>query len=140
MRRRTLKTQRVAPRALHPGATAKNRQQTSTAPIGMGARSREDTARAALWEGMRFFTPLFHASAPLVQGRRLLPLRWAHGQRGEEVDVEKMTVDAYCELVYGKRWDADEKSRKSKRNTVSRMCRDGVLQYRKAGRRWLIEL
>ena len=51
-----------------------------------------------------------------------------------------MTVDAYCELVYGKRWDATKEGRKSKRNTVSRMCRDGVLQCRKVGRRWLIEL
>ena len=51
-----------------------------------------------------------------------------------------MTVDAYCALVYGPRWDADEKSKKSKRDTVSRMCRDGVLDCWKEGRRWLIEL
>ena len=51
-----------------------------------------------------------------------------------------MTIDAYCELVYGKKWADDEKARKSKRNTVSRMCRDGTLKCRKAGKRWLIEL
>ena len=58
----------------------------------------------------------------------------------KEVDVEIMTVDAYCALVYGPRWDATEKSRKSKRDTVSRMCREKVLKSRKAGKRWLIEL
>jgi len=59
----------------------------------------------------------------------------------EEVDMgPPITVDAMCELLYGPRWDADEKSKKSKRNTVSRMCRDGVLNARKAGRRWLIQL
>lgn len=51
-----------------------------------------------------------------------------------------LTIDDYCELVYGKRWDADAKCRKSKRNTVSRMCREGTLKARKAGKRWLIEL
>lgn len=51
-----------------------------------------------------------------------------------------VTVDAYCALVYGPRWDVDDKSKKSKRDTVSRMCRDGVLNCRKAGKRWLIEL
>lgn len=51
-----------------------------------------------------------------------------------------MTVDDYCELVYGERWADDEKARKSKRNTVSKMCRDKVLKSRKVGKRWLIEL
>lgn len=51
-----------------------------------------------------------------------------------------MTVDEYCRLVYGEQWDADERKRKSKRDTVSRMCRDKVLKSRKAGRKWLIEL
>ena len=50
------------------------------------------------------------------------------------------TVDEYCALVYGAKWDMDEKSKKSKRDTVSRMCRDKTLKSRKAGRRWLIEL
>ncbi|MBR4687069.1 MAG: hypothetical protein IKP01_02045 [Bacteroidales bacterium] len=50
------------------------------------------------------------------------------------------TVDAYCALVYGAGWDKDEKSKKSKRDTVSRMCRDKVLECRKVGKRWLIEL
>ena len=51
-----------------------------------------------------------------------------------------MTVDRYCELVYGEQAMKDERSRKNKRDTVTRMCRDGVLNARKAGRRWLIEL
>ena len=51
-----------------------------------------------------------------------------------------MTVDAYCALVYGPAWDATENMKKSKRDTVTRMCRDGVLNARKAGRRWLITL
>lgn len=54
--------------------------------------------------------------------------------------MAKLTVDGYCALVYGRGWDADEKRKKSKRNTVSRMCRDGVLDCRKAGKRWLIEI
>lgn len=49
-----------------------------------------------------------------------------------------MTLDEFCRLLYGSGWDADEKGKKSKRDTVSRMCRDGVLRCRKAGRRWLI--
>ena len=51
-----------------------------------------------------------------------------------------ITVDAMCELLYGPRWDATKESKKSKRDTVSRMCRDGVLEARKAGKRWLIWL
>lgn len=51
-----------------------------------------------------------------------------------------MTVDSYCALVYGPAWDATENMKKSKRDTVTRMCRDGVLNARKAGRRWLITL
>ena len=50
------------------------------------------------------------------------------------------SVDAYCELVYGPAFRASEKSIKSKRDTVSRMCRDGVLDAFKSGRRWLIRL
>lgn len=59
--------------------------------------------------------------------------------RREEVEMT-YTVDAYCALVYGAGWDKDEKSKKSKRDTVSRMCRDKVLECRKVGKRWLIEL
>lgn len=51
-----------------------------------------------------------------------------------------MTVDQVCAVLYGNAWDKDEKSRKSKRNTVSRMCRDGTLYARKAGRKWVIWL
>ena len=51
-----------------------------------------------------------------------------------------VTIDAMCELMYGPRWDETRKSKKSKRDTVSRMCRDGVLNARKVGRRWLIQL
>lgn len=51
-----------------------------------------------------------------------------------------MNVDQACAVIYGDGWDKDEKSRKSKRNTVSRMCRDGVLEARKAGRKWVIWL
>lgn len=49
-----------------------------------------------------------------------------------------LSLDAYCELVYGPQFRASEKSIKSKRNTVSRMCRDGALDAFKSGRRWLI--
>ena len=51
-----------------------------------------------------------------------------------------VTVDGYCAIVYGPGWDRTEKSRKSKRDSVSRMCRDGTLECRKAGKRWLIWL
>ena len=49
-----------------------------------------------------------------------------------------VTVDGYCAVVYGPGWDATEAGRKSKRNTVSEMCRNGVLDAKKSGRRWLI--
>ena len=49
-----------------------------------------------------------------------------------------MNLDAYCRLRYGL---ADgEKPTKSQRNTVSAMCRDGVLDAFKSGRRWLIRI
>ena len=51
-----------------------------------------------------------------------------------------VSVDAYCEMAYGPAFRASEKSVKSKRDTVSRMCRDGVLDAFKSGRRWLIRL
>ena len=51
-----------------------------------------------------------------------------------------MTIDQACNVFYGVGWDATEKSRKSKRDTVSRMCRDGTLDAHKAGRKWLIWL
>ena len=51
-----------------------------------------------------------------------------------------LSVDAYCELVYGESFRASDKSVKSKRNTVSRMCRNGTLDAFKVGKRWLIRL
>ena len=51
-----------------------------------------------------------------------------------------MSVDAFCAMVYGPGWDATKESKKSKRDTVSRMCRDGTVEARKAGRRWLIKI
>ena len=51
-----------------------------------------------------------------------------------------MNLDQVCAVFYGEGWDSDEKKRKSKRNTVSRMCRDGVLDAKKEGRRWVIWL
>lgn len=49
-----------------------------------------------------------------------------------------MNLDEYCRLRYGLR--DDEKPTKSQRNTVSEMCRHGVLDAFKSGRRWLIRL
>lgn len=54
--------------------------------------------------------------------------------------MELMNIDAYCLVAYGQGWDSTPGSKKSKRNTVSRMCRDGVLDAFKSGRRWLIRL
>ena len=51
-----------------------------------------------------------------------------------------MNVDDYCELRYGKEFRSSDKSVKSKRDTVSKMCRDGVLDAFKSGNRWLIRL
>ena len=51
-----------------------------------------------------------------------------------------ITVDDYCEIVYGGEFRKSSKSIKSKRDTVSRMCRDGVLNATKCGKRWLIRL
>ena len=51
-----------------------------------------------------------------------------------------LSVDAYCEMVYGPQFRVSDKSIKSKRDTVSRMCRDGTLDAFKVGRRWLIRL
>lgn len=51
-----------------------------------------------------------------------------------------LTVDGYCAVVYGPGWDATDRSKKSKRDTVSLMCRDGKLDAFKSGRRWLIRL
>lgn len=49
-----------------------------------------------------------------------------------------MTIDSYIDLVYGPQETPE--LLKSKRDTVSRMCRDGVLDAFKTGRRWLIWL
>lgn len=51
-----------------------------------------------------------------------------------------MNVDQVCAALYGAGWDKNEKSRKSKRDTVSRMCRDGTITARKVGRKWVIWL
>ena len=51
-----------------------------------------------------------------------------------------VTVDGYCEVIYGDEFRKSPKSIKSKRDTVSRMCRDGILNAQKCGRRWLISL
>ena len=51
-----------------------------------------------------------------------------------------MTVDAYCDLIYGSTWKESKKSKKSKQNTVSKMCREGSLDAEKSGRRWLIRM
>lgn len=51
-----------------------------------------------------------------------------------------VNVDTYCSIAYGDGWDSTEKSKKSKRNTVSEMCRKGSLKARKHGKRWLIRL
>lgn len=56
------------------------------------------------------------------------------------MDRTIVSVDAFCAIRYGPNWDRTQKSRKAKRDTVTRMCRDGVLDARKAGRSWLIEL
>ncbi len=59
---------------------------------------------------------------------------------GKGNNMGLMTVDDYCELVYKDEFRKSKASMKSKRNTVSRMCRDGVLDAVKSGRRWLIRL
>ena len=51
-----------------------------------------------------------------------------------------VNVDDYCRIRYGEGWDSTGEKRKSKRDTVSRMCRDGVVSAVKSGRRWLIRL
>ena len=53
---------------------------------------------------------------------------------------EPVTIDRYCTLIYGADFAKSPESIKSKRDTVSRMCRDGVLDAFKVGRRWLIRL
>ena len=49
-----------------------------------------------------------------------------------------MNLDAYCRLRYG--LQANEKPTKSQRNTVSEMCRRGVLDAFKSGRCWFIKI
>lgn len=53
---------------------------------------------------------------------------------------ELVTIDAFCRITYGSEFEKSPQSIKSKRDTVSRMCRDGVLDAFKVGRRWLIRL
>ena len=59
---------------------------------------------------------------------------------GRRVMGPPMNLDQVCAVFYGEGWDKDKKSQKSKRDTVSRMCRDGTLNARKAGYRWVIWL
>ena len=49
-----------------------------------------------------------------------------------------LNLDAYCRLRYG--LADNEKPTKSQRNTVSEMCRRGVLDAFKSGRCWLIRI
>lgn len=56
------------------------------------------------------------------------------------MDKVLVSSDEYCRIRYGPNWDATKESKKSKRDTVSRMCRDKVIKARKSGRAWLIEL
>lgn len=56
------------------------------------------------------------------------------------MDKVLVSSDEYCRIRYGPNWDATKESKKSKRDTVSRMCRDGVLVARKFGKAWIIEL
>lgn len=51
-----------------------------------------------------------------------------------------MSVDAYCEIRYGPDFRKSKESVKSKRDTVSKMCREGTLDAFKSGSRWLIRL
>lgn len=51
-----------------------------------------------------------------------------------------MNLDQVCAVFYGEGWDKDKKSQKSKRDTVSKMCRDKVLDARKVGKKWVIWL
>lgn len=48
-----------------------------------------------------------------------------------------VNVDGYCDVRYGLR---GREPTKAQRNTVSQMCRDGVLDAFKSGRRWFIRL
>lgn len=51
-----------------------------------------------------------------------------------------LTIDGYCAVVYGPGWDQTKQGKKSKRDTVSEMCRKGTLNASKSGKRWLIWL
>ena len=78
-------------------------------------------------------------AAPEVQGWWLRP----YGQVlriGRRVMGPPMNLDQVCAVLYGEGWDKDKKSQKSKRNTVSKMCRDKVLDARKEGKKWVIWL
>lgn len=47
-----------------------------------------------------------------------------------------VSVDDYCRHHYGDGWDATEQSRRSKRNAITKMCRNGTLTANKRGRFW----
>lgn len=51
-----------------------------------------------------------------------------------------ISLDAYCEIRYGPEFKRTRESVKSKRDTVSRLCREGKLDAFKSGNRWLIRL
>ena len=75
-----------------------------------------------------------------VQGGRLRPSVRVSDEETEGEMAHPMTIDEFCSTVYGPGWDSEPEKKKSKRDTVSRMCRDGVLDAFKVGRRWLIRL
>lgn len=75
-----------------------------------------------------------------VQGGRLRPSVRVSYREAEDEMTRPVTVDEFCSVVYGPGWDSEPEKKKSKRDTVSRMCRYGVLDAFKVGRRWLIRL
>ena len=75
-----------------------------------------------------------------MQGGRLRPSVRVSDEETDDEMTRPMTIDEFCSTVYGPGWDSEPEKKKSKRDTVSRMCRDGVLDAFKVGRRWLIRL
>lgn len=110
--------------------------------LSSGGRPLGDAAKKHTFVHAHQLTT-YRAASPLVQGRMGWPrvVRPTIDGKGDAMGPPNyMTVDAFCAMVYGPNWDATDKSRKSKRDTVSRMCRDGTVEARKVGRRWLIEM
>ena len=50
------------------------------------------------------------------------------------------TVEAACKVIYQDRLAPGQRPTKNMRDVVTRQCRNGTLNARKAGRKWLIEL